>query len=58
MYLFLDVDGTIINYHAETPASALEALKKAQQNGHQLIVCTGCSDLSFSFDAGTVYAFC
>ena len=31
MYLFLDVDGTIINYHAETPASALEALKKAQQ---------------------------
>lgn len=44
MYLFLDVDGTIINYHAETPASALEALKKAQQNSHQLIVCTGCSE--------------
>lgn len=31
MYLFLDVDGTIINYHAETPVSALEALNKAQQ---------------------------
>ena len=31
MYLFLDVGGTIINYHADTPVSALEALNKAQQ---------------------------
>lgn len=31
MYLFLDVDGTIINCHAETHVSALEALIKVQQ---------------------------
>ncbi len=44
MYLFLDVDGTIINYKAEMPDSARFALKQAQKNGHQLIVCTGCSE--------------
>lgn len=44
MYLFLDVDGTIINYKGETPLSARKALLKAQKNGHQLIVCTGCSE--------------
>ncbi len=44
MYLFLDVDGTIINYKGETPQSARYALQQAQKNGHQLIVCTGCSE--------------
>ena len=28
---YRNVFGTIINYHAETPVSALEALNKAQQ---------------------------
>lgn len=44
MYLFLDVDGTIINYKGKTPESARKALRQAQQNGHKLIVCTGCSE--------------
>ncbi len=44
MYLFLDVDGTIINYRGETPISARAGLLEAQKNGHQLIVCTGCSE--------------
>lgn len=44
MYLFLDVDGTIIDYHGNVPASAKKALIQAQKNGHQLIVCTGCSE--------------
>lgn len=44
MYLFLDVDGTIIDYHGKTPDSAKKALIQAQKNGHQLIVCSGCSE--------------
>lgn len=44
MYLFLDVDGTIINYKGETPLSARNGLLEAQKNGHLLIVCTGCSE--------------
>lgn len=44
MYLFLDVDGTIIDYKGRVPDSARNALTLAQENGHKLIVCTGCSE--------------
>lgn len=41
--LFLDVDGTLINYYAEMPKSAGEAVDKARENGHLVYICTGCS---------------
>lgn len=41
--IFLDIDGTLINYRAELPLSAREAVEKALGNGHEVYVCTGCS---------------
>ena len=32
--LFLDVDGTLINYKAQIPSSAKEAVIAARKNGH------------------------
>jgi len=40
-YIFLDVDGTLVNYSNELPNSAVEAIKKAQQNGHKILPLTG-----------------
>ena len=42
-YLFLDVDGTLIDYHTKLPASAKKAVEQARKNGHKVIICTGCS---------------
>ena len=42
-YLFLDVDGTLINYHTKLPNSAKKAVEQARKNGHKVIICTGCS---------------
>ena len=41
--IFLDVDGTLINYEAKTPESAKTAVEKARKNGHRVYICTGCS---------------
>ena len=41
--VFLDVDGTLIDYHAKTPASAKTAIDLARRNGHKVYICTGCS---------------
>lgn len=41
--VFLDVDGTLINYEAKTPKSAKIAVEKARENGHKVYICTGCS---------------
>ena len=41
--LFLDVDGTLINYKAQIPSSAKEAVIAARKNGHFVFLCTGCS---------------
>ncbi|MDD6886751.1 MAG: HAD family hydrolase [Solobacterium sp.] len=41
--IFLDIDGTLINYRAELPPSAKLAVEKALENGHEVYVCTGCS---------------
>ena len=38
--VFLDVDGTLINYMAQCPASAKEAVKLARANGHKVYICT------------------
>lgn len=60
-YLFLDVDGTLIDYKTKLPASAKKAVEQAQKNGHKIIICTGCSrceiearDMDLNFD-GVIY---
>lgn len=40
-YVFLDIDGTLVNFKGEAPSSAIKALKAARKNGHKLFVCTG-----------------
>lgn len=56
-YIFLDVDGTLINYDSELPESAVVAIKAAQANGHKVLPLTGRSKaemydyiLSIGFD--------
>lgn len=39
--VFLDVDGTLIDYNGEFPDSAKEAMRMARRKGHQMVVCTG-----------------
>lgn len=39
--IFLDVDGTIVDYDNHIPDSAREAIRKARENGHLVYVCTG-----------------
>lgn len=39
--IFLDVDGTLVDYHNRIPESAIMAIKKARENGHLVFVCTG-----------------
>lgn len=42
-YIFLDVDGTLIDYETKLPASAAKAVNEARANGHKVYICTGCS---------------
>ncbi len=39
--LFFDVDGTLVNFQGKMPESAAAALKRVQQNGHQIVLCSG-----------------
>ena len=39
--LFLDVDGTLVDYHDELPASAADAVRAARAAGHLVFLCTG-----------------
>lgn len=39
--IFLDVDGTIVDYHNHIPHSARKAIQQARENGHLVYVCTG-----------------
>lgn len=39
--IFLDVDGTIVDYDNHIPNSAKQAIRKARENGHLVYVCTG-----------------
>ena len=41
--VFLDVDGTLIDYNAHLPESAAQAVGMARANGHKVYICTGCS---------------
>ena len=40
--LLIDVDGTLVNYENQLPASAASAIRKARANGHKVYICTGC----------------
>lgn len=39
--VFLDVDGTLITHSQQVPDSAVAAVKRAQDKGHTLVLCTG-----------------
>ena len=41
--VFLDVDGTLIDYDAKCPESAAKAVELARANGNKVYICTGCS---------------
>lgn len=64
--VFLDVDGTLVNNNGKIPESAKTAVKRAQENGHKMVVCSGRSrfqiyqellDLGFSGIVGGAGAF-
>ena len=40
-YIFLDIDGTVVDFDGNLPESAREALLRAQSEGHRLIAATG-----------------
>ena len=40
-YIFLDIDGTLVDFQGMLADSALTALETAKSNGHKLFVCTG-----------------
>ena len=39
--IFLDVDGTLMDYENHLPTSAVEAVRQARKNGHRVYICTG-----------------
>lgn len=39
--IFLDADGTLFSSDGTIPSSALQAVRKAQSNGHKICLCTG-----------------
>ena len=39
--LFLDIDGTLVDFQGKIPYSAGSALKSAKRKGHKLVLCTG-----------------
>ena len=39
--IFLDVDGTVVDYKNRIPESAITAIRQARTNGHLVYLCTG-----------------
>lgn len=39
--IFLDVDGTLVDYENRLPQSAVTAVRSARKNGHRVYICTG-----------------
>ena len=39
--LFIDVDGTLVDYENNLPASAVRAIRAARAAGHRVYICTG-----------------
>lgn len=55
--IFFDVDGTLVQFDGTMPKSTGAALRRARENGHKLVICTGRSKfqiypwlLDFGFD--------
>ncbi len=42
--IFLDVDGTLLDYDNHLPQSAVNAIRQARKNGHRIYICTGRSE--------------
>lgn len=64
--VFLDIDGTMVDSAGKIPASTKEAIRKAEANGHKMVVCSGRSrfqiydellNLGFSGIVGAAGAF-
>ena len=43
--IFIDIDGTLLDYENKLPASADRAIKEARKNGHRVYICTGRSEV-------------
>ncbi|MDS0527050.1 HAD family hydrolase [Clostridium sp. SHJSY1] len=39
--IFIDVDGTLVDYENNIPESAIQAIRKARKNGHKVYISTG-----------------
>lgn len=39
--IFIDVDGTLVDYENHLPASAVQAIRTAREKGHRVYICTG-----------------
>lgn len=39
--IFLDIDGTLVDYENRLPDSAAAAVRQARKNGHQIYLCSG-----------------
>ena len=39
--IFIDVDGTLVDYEGNLPDSAVTASRSARKNGHRVYLCTG-----------------
>lgn len=39
--IFLDIDGTLVDYDRQIADSSIQAIKQAQQNGHKVFICSG-----------------
>ena len=39
--IFIDVDGTLLDYENKLPQSAVKAIQQARANGHKVFICTG-----------------
>lgn len=39
--IFIDVDGTLVDYEGNIPVSAVKAIRKARENGHRVYMSTG-----------------
>lgn len=39
--IFIDVDGTLVDYENNLPESAIKAIRMARQNGHRIYISTG-----------------
>lgn len=59
--LFFDIDGTLVDFQGRMPDSAKDALRRAQKNGHKIVLCSGrsiCQIYPWLLDMGFDGAVC